>query len=218
MVEISENELKEVLHSFHKDKSPGPDGCPIEFCLGFYDLIGGDLLRMVKESREVGHIHAPLNSTFNALISKSDNPTSFQEFRLISLCNCLYKIVSKIIARHIKIVLSRRISYEQFGFLEGRQIHEAIGVAQEALHSMKTRNLKSVVIKIDLSKAYNHVNWLYIKMFLAHLGFHYNYIRWIMSCIYLVSFAILITAQPQIYFSQKGGLVNGVLCLLYYSF
>jgi hypothetical protein len=44
---------------------------------------------------------------------------------------------------------------EQFGFLEGRQIHEAIGVAQEALHNIKTRKLKSAILKIDISKAYD---------------------------------------------------------------
>ena len=110
---------------------------------------------MVEKSRQVGHIHPPLNSTCIALIPKVDNPTSFEEFKLISLCNCLYKIISNIIARRLKSILSRRISSEQFGFLEGRQIHEAIDVAQESLRSMKMRNHTGVAIKIDLSKAYD---------------------------------------------------------------
>ena len=58
--------------------------------------------------------------------------------------------------------MSEHISKEQFGFLEGRQIHEAIGVAQEGLHSIKTKHIQGVVIKIDLSKAYDKENWLYI--------------------------------------------------------
>lgn len=55
----------------------------------------------------------------------------------------------------LKVYLSWIISYEQFGFLEGRQIHEAISVAQEGLQSMKMRNQKGHVIKIDLSNAYD---------------------------------------------------------------
>jgi hypothetical protein len=51
----------------------------------------------------------------------------------------------------LKEILSRQISNEQFGFLKGRQIHEAIEVAQEGLHSLKSKKLKGVVIKIDLS-------------------------------------------------------------------
>jgi hypothetical protein len=60
-----------------------------------------------------------------------------------------------VIARRIKGVLLASISKEQFGFLEGRQIHEAIRVAQEGIHSIKMKNLKGTVLKIDLSKAYD---------------------------------------------------------------
>lgn len=129
MLEVSKGELIEVLYSFQRDKSLGPDGWPIEVYMGFYELLGGDLLWVVEESRAVGHIHAPLNSTFLASIPKLDNLVSYDDFRPISLCNCLYKIISMVIARGIKEILSRKISREQFGFLEGRQIHEAIGVA-----------------------------------------------------------------------------------------
>jgi hypothetical protein len=83
-------------------------------------------------------MHVPLNATFIALIPKSDDPTSMEDFQPISLCNCIYKVVSKFIARRLKTILSEKISKEQFGFLEGRQIHEAIGVAQEVMHSVKS--------------------------------------------------------------------------------
>jgi hypothetical protein len=62
---------------FKKTKSPGLDGWPIELFIGFFDLIGKDILEVVEESRKVGHIHAPLKSTFIALIPKIDNPQSF---------------------------------------------------------------------------------------------------------------------------------------------
>ena len=74
---------------------------------------------------------------------------------------------------------------ETFGFLEGRQIHEAIGVAQEGLHSMKAKKIKGAILKIDLYKAYNKVRWLYIRILLTHLGFGITFIRWIMSYIFL---------------------------------
>ena len=98
------------------------------------------------------------NSTFIALIPKVDNPKSLHDFRPISLCTCIYKVITKVISRRLKDLLSEHIYGEQFGFLKGRQIHEAIGVAQEGLHSMKTHKIKGAILKIDLSKAYDKVS------------------------------------------------------------
>lgn len=118
--DVTVEELKEVLHSFQHDKSPGPDGWPIEFYVGFFDLIGRDLLGVVNESKRTGVIHGPINATFIALIPKTDKVESFEDFRPISLCNCLYKIIAKVISRRLKRILSNSISPEQFGFLHGR--------------------------------------------------------------------------------------------------
>ena len=112
MVEVQEKELLEVIHSFQKDKIPGPDSWMIEFYLCFLDTLGSDLLHVVDESRLDGFIHRPFNATFIALIRKSDESSSLDEYRLISLCNCIYKIISKIISRQIKGVLSTFISCE----------------------------------------------------------------------------------------------------------
>jgi len=73
MEEVSEDELKVVLHSFQKSKSLGPDGWNIEFFLEFYNLLGKDLLSVVEETHREGHMHALFNSTFITLISKADN-------------------------------------------------------------------------------------------------------------------------------------------------
>jgi hypothetical protein len=133
-------------------------------------------------------MHPPFNSTFLALIPKKDEPLSFEDFRSISLCNCIYKIVAKLISRHLKPILSEAISKEQFGFLNGHQIHEAIGVAQEGLHSLRTMRSKGVVLKIDLSKSFDRVSWSFIRLLLTHLGFEVPFIKWIMACITSVSF------------------------------
>lgn len=101
------DELKEVLKLFKKDKSPGPDGWTIEFFIYFFDLVGGDLLEMVEEFRIRGEVVAGLNLTFLALIPKVIKPTSFEDYRPISLCNLCYKLISKIIANMIKPFLAR---------------------------------------------------------------------------------------------------------------
>jgi hypothetical protein len=69
------------------------------------------------------------NSTFLALIPKVDCPDTFNEFKPISMCNFLYKIISKVIVVRIKSLPSNIVSYKQFGFLKGRLIHETISIA-----------------------------------------------------------------------------------------
>jgi hypothetical protein len=158
---------------------------------------------------KIYNIHEPLNSTFISLIPKTDNPSSFDDFRPISLCNCLYKIISKVINKRLKYILSRNISSEQFGFLAGRWIHEAIGVSQEGLHNMKSRKLKVVVVKIDLSKSYDRLNWIYIQMMLIHLGFGVAFTNWVMGCLTTVSFSILINGFASSFFKVDRDVIHG---------
>lgn len=98
---VTQAELEGTLKWFKKDKSLGPTGWTIKFFLAFYELIGLDLLKVVEECRSSRHMYEAINSTFIALFPKSDSPASFNDFRPISLCNCLYKIVAKIIANRL---------------------------------------------------------------------------------------------------------------------
>jgi hypothetical protein len=98
---------------------------------------------------------------------------------------------------------------EQFGFLEGRQIQEAVGVAKEGLHSLKNTRSKGAILNIDLSKAFDRVNWTYIRLLLTHIGFHVPFIKWIMACITSVSFAVLINGETSPFFKSERGLGQG---------
>eukprot|EP00253_Pinus_taeda_P036400 PITA_36400 len=207
--EVTKEEVEAVVKSMAKDKIPGPDGWTIELFNHFFDEIGDELTGVVEESRRKGEIYSPFNATFITLIPKKEDPVSFEDFRPISLCNCVYKIIAKIIVVRLKPVLSRNISSEQFSFLDGRQIHEAIGVAQETIHSLRQSIKKGAVIKIDLSKAYDRISWTYLRMLLTHLGFKLEFINWVMGCVSSVSFAVLINGASSHFFKGQRGLRQG---------
>ena len=105
-----------------------------------------------------------LNSTFITLIPKCDKPTSFSNYRPISLCNLAYKIISKLDAIRLKPILDIAISWNQFGFLHNRHIFEPIGIAQEVMHSIKVENKKVMILKLDLVKAFDRVNWTFLRL------------------------------------------------------
>lgn len=114
--------------------------------------------------------------------------------------------------------MSKHIAPQQFAFLEDRQIHEAIGSAQEAIHSIWTKRLKSILLKIDLSKAFDRVSWLYIKMILIHLGFPHPLINWIMACITSPTYSILLNGAASHFFHSERGLRQGYpLSLFFFS-
>ena len=134
---VSKEEVEGILKAMQKDKSPGPDGWTVEFFQHFFETLGDDLLAVFKESRRTGTTYKPFDSTFLTLIPKKEDFKSFDDFRPISLFSCIYKIISKLMATRLKPFLSRNISLEQYGFLDGNKIHEVIGVAQDTIHCLK---------------------------------------------------------------------------------
>jgi hypothetical protein len=206
---VTISEVLSTLKGFAASKSPGPDGWTVEFFLAFFYLLGPKLLAVVEESRLKGKVSGALNATFLALIPKSDKPNTFEGFRPISLCNLTYKIITKIIAARIKSSLSTGISKEQFGFLEGRQITDAIGVAQEALHSIKIKNNKALVLKLDMMKAYDRVDWGFLRLVLLQIGMSLEATDWIMGCVNSANFSVLINGSPSSFFKSTRGLRQG---------
>jgi len=207
--EVTMGELEATLKWFKRDKSLGPDGWKVKFYLSFFEIIGSDLLKVIEESRISGSMHGAINTTFIALIPKTNNPSSYNDFCPVFLCNCLYKIISKIIANRIHPILSTHISPKQFAFLKDRQIHEAIRSAQEVMHSIQSKKIKGMILKADLSKAFNRVSWLYLRMLLTHLGFPVGFIKWIMCCITNVSFSVLVNGVASAFFGSERGLRQG---------
>lgn len=92
-----------------------------------------------------------LNSTLITLIPKVENPTHIAQFRPISLCNALYKIITKTMVNRLKYVMPFLIGPEQNSFVPGRQIVDNIVIYQEVLHSMnKAKGVKGyMALKID---------------------------------------------------------------------
>jgi len=110
--EVTEPKLKEMLFFMKNGKIPGLDNVTVEFFKSFYDLLKDDLLLVVKESQKEGRVHGPLNSTFLCLIPKKQCPSSFEDYRPIAYYNVIYKLISKIISRRLRLMLSASIREE----------------------------------------------------------------------------------------------------------
>ena len=134
-----------------------------------------------------------MNDTTLVLIPKKDNVDDPKDLRPIALCNVLYKIVTKVLANRLQKILPGVISEEQSAFVPGRNITDNVLVAFELLHYMKRKNSGQdgvVALKLNISKAYDRVNWRYLKHRMSTMGFSEKWIEWMMLCVRTVSYSI----------------------------
>jgi hypothetical protein len=163
----------------------------------------------VESIRTGGCFTGTLNSTFLALIPKTNNLQTFGDYRPILLCNLLYKLILKVLSNRIKPILSRRLSTEHFGFLEGRLIQDAIGTAHECIHSINQKHIKAFILKLDLQKAFYCVNWDFLRLILIQVGFGTQLTRWIMECVSSASLEVLVYGEATNFFKIGRGLRQG---------
>jgi hypothetical protein len=121
----------------------------------------------------------------------------------------VYKIITKIIATRIKTSLVNWYFKGTIRLLEGRQITDAIGVVQEALHNIKVKNIKALVLKLDLIKAYDRVDWGFLRLVLLQVGMSLEATDWIMGCVSTANFVVLINGSPTSFFKSTRGLRQG---------
>ncbi|KAK2424247.1 hypothetical protein QL285_034627 [Trifolium repens] len=123
----------------HPDKAPGPDGFNPAFYQHFWELCGDDIFEAAKEWLDRGYFPSSLNETNICLIPKCENPTYMKDLRPISLCNVLYKMISKLLANRLRGCLDKCVSEEQSAFIEGRSILDNALIAIEIIHALKRK-------------------------------------------------------------------------------
>lgn len=151
----------------HPDKALGPDGFNPAVYQHIWNLCGPDIFHTAYKWLEQGMFPTSLTDTNVVLIPKCDNPEDMRDLHPISLCNVVYKIVTKVLANRLKKVIPCCIYEVQSAFIEGRAILDNAMIATEIVHYMccKTRGkLGDVTLKIDISKAYDRVDWRYLEL------------------------------------------------------
>ena len=144
--EFMDWEVQTALKQMAPLKAPGPDGMPPLFYQNYWNLVGCDVTKTILSYLNTATLPHPLNHTFITLIPKIKNPFSVNDFRPISLCNVLYKKISKVLANRLKTILSNIISEHQSAFTKIRLISNNILVAFETLHNMKKHKTGKLAI------------------------------------------------------------------------
>lgn len=108
------------------------------------------------------------------------------------MCNTIYKIFTKAIYLCLLPIIPKKFSEEQGGFVPGRETYEGALVAHEVLHSIASQNISTIIIKMDMMKACDRVDWSFLMQVLRKFGFHTKWCKWVLSCLSGAKFLVLV--------------------------
>ena len=191
-------EFREAIFSMHPDKCSGPDGYSPGFYQHFWNTCSNDIFKDCCTWLDSGNFPASLNTTNIALIPKGTVQTTMKDWRPIALCNVLYKIIAKVLANRLKRVLPKCISDHQSAFVPGRSILDNAMVAIEVIHHMKSKvrgKTGCVALKLDISKAYDRMDWDYLKEVMRRMGFNDKWVHWMTMCVETVDYSVLVNSK-----------------------
>lgn len=221
----SDQEVKEALWSIKNDKSPGPDGYNSYFFKKTWNIVGKDICLAVKDYFRYGSMLRQANSTSITLIPKGANPQSLNEYRPISCCNVIYKVISKILSGRLRRILDSLVHLNQSAFIPGRQIVDNILLAHELLRGYHRDKDCCCALKVDIQKTYDSVSWDFLEEVLLAFRFPSHFIKLVMNAVRSSMFSIMVNGQLEGFFPGKQGLRQGdpispllfVLCMEYFT-
>ena len=152
------------------DKAPGPDGFTMAFLQKCWSVVEVDAMAVFVHFHRYSVFERSLNASFLTLIPKKNNAIDVKDFRPISLVGSVYKLLSKVLANRSRVVLDSLVSESQNAFVSGRQILDSVFIANECLDSKLKSHVLGVVCKLDIEKAYDHVNWDALFYLLDRMG------------------------------------------------
>lgn len=169
---LEEEEIKHTVFSIDPNSSAGQDGFNGHLYQASWGTIKKEVCKFVQNFFNGYNLSRYYTHANLVLIPKVSFPSSLSQLRPISFCNVSNKIISKIISARIANILPKLISDNQSGFVKGRLITENIILAQKLVHGIKKINQGgNIVIKLDMSKAYDKLSWSFLTAVLRKIKF-----------------------------------------------
>ncbi|VFQ60086.1 unnamed protein product [Cuscuta campestris] len=202
-------EIKKVVWELNPNAVSGPDGYNGVFFRTCWSIIKEDVVKASQEFFMGLPIPKSFGSTFITLIPKKDCK-SFSDFRPISLSTFMSKINSRILTSRIQPLLSKIISKEQAGFQKGMGVEDQVLMTCEMAHSLDTKcESGNAIIKLDMVKAFDRIEWGFLKRVLGGFGFSNRVQHLLTANMEATYISILLNGSPTGFFKMKRGVKQG---------
>jgi hypothetical protein len=157
----------------NRDGAPGPDGFGAGFFQEYWEIIKSEVIAATTQFFSSGWLLPGFNSNTIVLIPKNNNADTIEQYRPIALANFQFKIISKIMAVRLAIILPNIVPKEQRGFIRGRNIKDCIALTSEAINLLDKKCFGgNLALKIDVSKAFDTLDWGFLMNVLRGFGFN----------------------------------------------
>lgn len=202
-------EIRTATFQLGEDKAPGPDGFNLKFYQTFWEVVQEDLCWIFQDLFDGSADTGPIDYSFVCLVLKKEGARKAGDFRPISLINGVQKIISKVLANRLRDALQEIISPSQSAFLKRRNILDSFVTASELVGWGTKYGVEGVGVKVDFEKAYDRVNWGYLRKVMGWLGANHTWCRWVEQCTSNAKIAILVNAHPTSWITAKRGVRRG---------
>lgn len=210
-VPFTHAEIKAAVFSMSVDKAPRPDGFPMFFFQKFWDVVQEDIFTLCEDFYWGRANLERINWANIALILKKLNPDDPSHYRLISLINSSLKIISKLLANRLSLVIKDLIDSSQSAFIKGRCIVDNIATANKLIFFIQKHRLAGLIFKVDFAKAFDTVDWDFLFELLEARGFGERWVGWIKSILVSSKAKFLINGKECGYVRYHRGLRQGDL-------
>jgi hypothetical protein len=206
----SHQEIKAAVFALNKDSAPGPDGFGAFFFQHYWEIVKTDVFNAILEFFTTNWILPGFNSNIIALLPKTSNATSIDQYRPIAMANFKFKVISKIVADRLANVMPSIISEEQMGFIHDRHIKDCLCIASEAANLLHNKSFGgNLALKIDISKAFDTLEWSFLLKVLKCFGFNEVFCNWIHVILKSAFLSISINGKSEGYFNCSRGVRQG---------